>query len=158
LCFLQVIGSTVVTIVLKLINFVEVFPNTLSGSQNKTNNLSTTDVYHSENLRSASTHAYAVENETVVLSTSKYQYCGVNDCQNAEIIEESIDQYVPTNQITLYVLTGCLLLMMAMGLVCHVFLVPEMLFSEFNQIDDERKKDDVERKTLKKVCLIVNKS
>ena len=86
---------------------------------------------------------------------NEYQYCGANDCQIAEIVDDSLDHYVPTNQITLYVLTGCFLLMMAFGMVCHIVLLPEMSFSEFNQTDNsEEKVDKIEKRTFKQVCFI----
>ena len=67
----------------------------------------------------------------------EYQYCGANDCQNVEIVSESIDSYVPTNPMTMYVLTGCLLLLMALGMISHLILIPEMSFSFFNETEDK---------------------
>jgi len=108
---------------------------------------------HSSQALYSTTPLYT-ENITATFQSSIYQYCGANDCQNAEIVEESIDQYVPTNQITLYVLTGSFLVIMMIGLICHIIFLPEMLFSEFNQTEGcERKDEETEEKSLKKVCL-----
>ena len=145
-------GSAIVTLVLHLVNLVEVVP--VAPSSQNSSNFSTTDWYTTQNLSTTTAPTVIVENITTSFVANQYQYCGANDCQIAEIIDESLDQYVPTNQITLYVLTGCFLLMMVLGLVCHIVLLPKISFSEWNQTDDsELKESDNERKTLRKVSI-----
>ena len=86
-------------------------------------------------------------------------YCGANDCQDVSIIDESIDNYVPTNKVALYILSGVFVLFMLLGIMSHVILLPDMPFSDFNKRKSSSrstsKKDEVdsslEKKSLKMV-------
>ena len=87
----------------------------------------------------------------------KYQYCGANDCQDAEIVEESIDQYV-SNNTTLHIITGSFLLMMVLGMVDHIVLIPDMSLADCNELSNSEAKivgedKKSQKKTLKKVGL-----
>lgn len=53
-----------------------------------------------------------------------YKFCGINDCQDAEVINQAINHYQPVNKLSLYVLIGvCFLLAVGSALV-HGFLIP----------------------------------
>ena len=41
-------------------------------------------------------------------NSSEFEHCGVNDCQDPDVIMESADKYEPSSQTALYVLIGCL--------------------------------------------------
>ena len=140
-----------------LVNVADnVKPTFTPGYYNNSSNFSTTDSYFVQDSQDFGS-AFLNENATTsLLPVDIYQYCGANDCQDAEIVEESIDQYVPTNKVALYVLTGCLVLLMIFGLIAHIVLLPEILFSDFNEslesetimVEEQHKK-----RSLKNVCV-----
>ena len=66
-------------------------------------------------------------------------YCGANDCQDLDIIDEAIDNYVPTNQVAIYALTAFFVFLMLLGMFSHVILFPDMPFSDFNQKQHSKK-------------------
>ena len=154
--YFQVVGSTIVTVVLTLTN-VGSSTNTLSLSHNSS------DVDYSLNhskhhLATISSELQDNEETKLFVAKENFQYCGAQDCQNAEIVNESLDQYVPTNKITLYVLTGCFVLAMILGLVIHAVFVPEMQLTDFNQISESEKKENEKHNSDKKTFKTVGKT
>ena len=137
-----------------LVNVANVRPTVTPGYHNNSSNFSTTDSYFVQDSEDFGS-AFLNENATTFsIPIDIYQYCGANDCQDAEIVEESIDQYVPMNEVVLYVLTGCFVLLMIFGLIAHIVLLPEILFSDFNEsLESETKMVEEEhtKRSLKKV-------
>ena len=83
------------------------------------------------------------ENVSAALVYDRLEYCGASDCQDETVIQENIDQYVPSS-IALYVVGGCFLLVMCIGMAIHVFLMPDMLPSSYNFKEDEKNNEDTE--------------
>lgn len=53
-----------------------------------------------------------------------YKFCGMNDCQDADVVSQSINHYQPVNKLSLYVLIGiCFALAVGAALV-HGVLIP----------------------------------
>ena len=139
-----------------LVNVADnVKPTFTPGYYNNSSNFSTTDSYFVQDSEDFGSASFDENATTSLIPIDIYQYCGANDCQDAKIVEDSIDQYVPMNEVALYVLTGCLVLLMIFGLVAHIVLLPEILFSDFNEsLESETKMVEEERtkRSLKNVC------
>lgn len=63
---------------------------------------------------------------TASASLDEFYYCGANDCQDVDVVTENIDQYVPTNQITIYILIGILAAMCVLTQIIHISLLPDL--------------------------------
>ena len=123
------IGNTVATIVLNILNNQA---NTMHPSlTNSSNSFPTTGAFLDENA--TTTPLYLDSNGTSSSIEDEFMFCGASDCQNEEVVSDSIDNYVPPNPITKYVLTGSLLALMLIGMIAHLLLVPNMPFSFFNE-------------------------
>ena len=150
--FLKVVGSSIVTIVLLLINKKpEPQPLPTPGFRNG----STGSYIHGQTTFLPRLLTQNATSPSTVDAHYKYQYCGANDCQDAEIVEESIEKYVPNNT-TLYIITGSFLLMMVLGMVGHIILIPDMSLADCNELSNSETKiisqdKKSQKKTLKKV-------
>lgn len=56
----------------------------------------------------------------------EYYYCGSRDCQDSDVVTNSLDQYNPTNQLTLLILIGVFITMCFIALLLHGFFLPDM--------------------------------
>lgn len=63
-------------------------------------------------------------NSSCEIDEDRFQYCGINDCQNSTLIEKYLNQYKLVDQVPLYVLLGSAILMEIIATLIHVFLVP----------------------------------
>ena len=124
------IGNTVATIVLNILNNQA---NTMHPSlTNSSDPFPTTGGFLDENA--TTTPLYLDSNGTSSSSIEdEFMFCGANDCQNEEVVSDSIDNYVPPNPITKYVLTGSLLALVLVGMIAHLLLIPNMPFYFFNE-------------------------
>lgn len=57
---------------------------------------------------------------------NEFHHCGSNDCQNADVVKDSIDQYLPTNKTAIYILIGILLLMCVLSQILHGLVTPQV--------------------------------
>ncbi|XP_077965697.1 protein unc-93 homolog A-like isoform X2 [Styela clava] len=55
---------------------------------------------------------------------SEYYHCGVNDCQDPEIVEENLNQYVPPDKISTYILVSAACGINLISFVIHAFIYP----------------------------------
>lgn len=74
------------------------------------------------------TSAVLPSNVTTVVNESaivdEYRYCGANDCQDPDIVNENLDQYQPIPA-ALYSLMGILSIMALIAILMHALLIPE---------------------------------
>nr|XP_039273946.1 protein unc-93 homolog A-like [Styela clava] len=97
--FCQIFGNLVVYAVLYA--FVDSESN---NTQNTGNNFTTTQSYsESDNL----------------------MFCGSNDCQDSTAVDESLNQYVPTKNVSLTILITILTFMCFTSLICHWYFISE---------------------------------
>lgn len=71
-----------------------------------------------------SSNCSVATNSSCEIEHDRFQYCGINDCQNATLIEKYLDQYKPVSPVPLYVLLGFALIMEIGAILIHAFLVP----------------------------------
>lgn len=146
------IGNGIIVLVLNILN-----PTETSTNKDST--------HHDEYINTSDQNIFTtlLTTETSEVNSSKqanpFQYCGSKDCQDQEIIKESIDQYIPTNPIAFYVIISCFILMVILGIICHIKLVPEMSLSSYNQSEDKEKNDvnddknESKKKSIKEVLI-----
>ena len=157
---LQIVGNLIIALVLNILKSdeasnAETFPIT---DNNFSSNASKTILY--------TTTTFHINNVSILQEANPYQYCGANDCQDQEIIEESIDQYVPQNPFAVYIIIGSFLLMVVLGMICHIKMVPEMPLSSYNSAPRKHASSDdsdmeisvgeavAEKKSIKQVTMI----
>ncbi|XP_039258009.2 protein unc-93 homolog A-like [Styela clava] len=76
--------------------------------------------------------------------TDPYQYCGVDDCQDPTVVSESIDQYVPPDKTSIYILIFSASALTIISILLHAFVYPGLgVFSH----KLEKEKDRVTSKT-----------
>lgn len=87
-------------------------------------------------------------------ATKSLQYCGVNDCQDPNVTNANIEQYVPQSRIALYTLVGSGVLLMILGTLVHFFLMTEMPLEVLNEKSESssRDLDDYDEETSLKAC------
>jgi len=59
-----------------------------------------------------STESLSQSQSVVTLSL---RYCGADDCQDANVTQDNIEQYVPTNKTPIYIIVGSFLAIMITG-------------------------------------------
>nr|XP_039257611.1 protein unc-93 homolog A-like [Styela clava] len=55
---------------------------------------------------------------------SQYYYCGKNDCQDPAVVSESIDQYVPPDKRSTYILVSTASAICVIAVIMHAFIYP----------------------------------
>lgn len=63
--------------------------------------------------------------EIIPVETNNFQYCGANDCQNATVVNESLDKYVPASKLSVYVLMAILTLLCISAIIMHIIFIPD---------------------------------
>lgn len=84
-----------------------------------------------------------------IVTADDYQYCGINDCQNATIIEESIEKYKPVNPTSFYILLAVCFALVAIATLIQIFLVP-------NDNEFKKRKLQLEKSILQSELLQTN--
>ncbi|XP_039259991.2 protein unc-93 homolog A-like [Styela clava] len=79
-----------------------------------------------KNLTSNSTKIIFHQNETHEVFQNMFQHCGANDCQDVEVVEETIEKYTPTDNIKLIILISFLLLICLLPIIVHVIVLPNV--------------------------------
>nr|XP_039255064.1 protein unc-93 homolog A-like [Styela clava] len=67
---------------------------------------------------------FNVSNEDII-SLNDFEHCGANDCQDAVIVRNTLEQYVPANRLSIYILMGILTMLCVMAVVIHFVFIPE---------------------------------
>lgn len=92
--------------------------------------------------------------EEAATPSKSLQYCGVNDCQDPNVTNASIEQYVPQSRIALFTLVGSGVLLMISGTLVHCFLMTEMPLEVLNETSESSSHnlDDYDEETSLKAC------
>ncbi|XP_039253326.2 UNC93-like protein [Styela clava] len=86
----------------------------------------------------------AVDNNSTTISWisttsdnfNKYEYCGANDCQDVDTVGESLEQYVPSDNLTLIILISILTVMCITSLIIHLHFVPNSIIASGQEDKD----------------------
>jgi len=54
-------------------------------------------------------------------NSSEFEHCGVNDCQDPDVIKDTADKYEPSLQSALYIFIGCLTGFVLLSIIIIVF-------------------------------------
>lgn len=88
-------------------------------------NEKTTEYLNVTTFSNTSTLSYLNYSKDALTTTKEFKYCGANDCQDAVIVSETLEQYVPTNKVSIYVLMAILSSLCAVAVVIHIVFIPE---------------------------------
>nr|XP_039260018.1 UNC93-like protein isoform X1 [Styela clava] len=79
-----------------------------------------------KNNASNSTLTHFVQNETRNVFQNRLQFCGAYDCQDVQVVEETIENYAPADNIKLIILISFLLLICLLPIVVHAIVLPNV--------------------------------
>ncbi|XP_039257614.1 protein unc-93 homolog A-like [Styela clava] len=82
--------------------------------------------------------------------SNSYQYCGVYDCQDPGVVENNIDQYVPPDQMSVYIFLTVVSSLSVLSVIMHAFIYPGLgTFSHKLTKVKERVTNSLEENTTK---------
>nr|XP_039248658.1 protein unc-93 homolog A-like [Styela clava] len=84
-------------------------------------------------------------NSSVKMVTSDFRYCGANDCQNANLTREALDQYKPQDPHTMYILISVMIFVSICGIVTHSLILPsgELSNLTITKVNPEGKEENI---------------